>query len=243
MGDPVSVKVKNDAKGVGYQGRAEAVLAHQDDFEALLGDLAASHENSVPVSPELSGDEMVTKHTNKQDEEDESLKDGKKHKRNRQRYHKARSAKDTSRYSSKDLEGIVGSAAKKYHEPKVIENLQQSDHRPMNLVEDVDGEVMRPSFSIATEAANTTRDSQESQNPDKDNNDEGIKFSYGGDLNSYFAQKMEEKKNRAAATKRTSDEMLGEVDSKKAKKKKKEKKTKDSLMQQTNRQTNERTNE
>ena len=230
--DPVSVKVKNDAKGVGYQGRAEAVLAHQDDFEALLGDLAASHENSVPVSPELSGDEMVTKHTNKQDEEDESLKHGKEHKRNRQRYHKARSAKDTSRYSSKDLEGIVGSAAKKYQEPEVIENLQQSDHRSMTLIEDENGEVMRPSFSIATETANSTSDSQESQKPDKDSNDEGIKFSYGGDLNSYFAQKMEEKKNRAAATKRASDVMLGEVDSKKAKKKKKEKKTKDPLMQQ-----------
>ena len=27
--DPVTLKVKNDAKGVGYQGRAEAVLAHQ----------------------------------------------------------------------------------------------------------------------------------------------------------------------------------------------------------------------
>merc|ERR1712141_977346 len=230
--DPVSVKVKNDAKGVGYQGRAEAVLAHQDDFEALLGDLAASHENSVPVSPELSGDEMVTKHTNKQEEEDESLKDGKKHKRNRQRYHKARSAKDTSRYSSKDLEGIVGSAAKKYQEPEVIEDLQQSDQRSMTLIEVEDGEVMRPSFSIATETANSTRDSQESQKPDKDSNDEGIKFSYGGDLNSYFAQKLEEKKNRAAATKRTSDVMLGEVDSKKAKKKKKENKMKDPLMQQ-----------
>merc|ERR1712173_244338 len=46
------------------------------------------------------------------------------------------------------------------------------------------------------------------------------------------AQKMEEKKNRAAATKTTSDVMLGEVDSKRAKKTKKEKKMKDPLMQQ-----------
>ena len=61
--DPITLKVKNDAKGVGFEGRSEAVLAHQDDFQSLLEDLAKSHENSAANSESnsvnVSGDDEI----------------------------------------------------------------------------------------------------------------------------------------------------------------------------------------
>ena len=45
--DPVTLKVKNAAKGVGYQGRAEAVLAHQ---VSLYGTLNFGNVNIIPLN-------------------------------------------------------------------------------------------------------------------------------------------------------------------------------------------------
>ena len=41
--DPITLKYKNDSKGVGFKGNPDAVLAHQDDFEALLQGLSNQH--------------------------------------------------------------------------------------------------------------------------------------------------------------------------------------------------------
>ena len=42
--DPITLKYKNDSKGVGFTGNPDAVLAHQDDFEALLQGLSSHHQ-------------------------------------------------------------------------------------------------------------------------------------------------------------------------------------------------------
>ena len=177
--DPITLKVKNDAKGVGFTGRAEATLSHQDDFESMLVNLATSHDNSAANSPS-----------------DQNLHDSKSEnvKRDRKRYHKSRSAKDISRYSSKDLEGIVGSSAKKRKAMEPIVTVDTLDpHNPVNDA-DEDGIPIRPSFSqdAKIEQNGATSVIQNSEPPKDEKSDH--KFKQGGDINAYFARKMEEKK-------------------------------------------------
>ena len=222
--DPITLKVKNDAKGVGFEGRSEAVLAHQDDFQSLLEDLAKSHENSAvnsaSNSTNVSGDEdNIPAQVN--NPEKESAFSDKGLKRDRKRYHKSRGAKDATKYSHKDLEGIVGSSAKKskVDVPNIETNIPEVHANTSDI--DINDEMsIRPSFSLATPTVNDVANDLVA------NEAENKKFSYGGDLNAYFARKMEEKKSGANNSTQTSSENTEHdaIKSKKSKKKKKESK-------------------
>jgi len=111
--DPITLKYKNDSKGVGFKGNPDAVLAHQDDFEALLQGLSNQHASSSKPSsaktsdvdsPDESGDKKAKKKKKTGEE------------KNRMRYHKSRRAKDTNNYSAVDIECIVGKAKARQEE-------------------------------------------------------------------------------------------------------------------------------
>merc|ERR1712029_1127094 len=97
-------------KGIGFTGKPDAVLAHQDDFEALLQGLSTQHSSSVANSAKNSDEEVDNGDV--------------KEKKNRFRYHKSRRAKDTNNYSSVDIDCIVGKAKDRQKAKK-----DEDDHR------------------------------------------------------------------------------------------------------------------
>ena len=222
--DPITLKVKNDAKGVGFEGRSEAVLAHQDDFQSLLEDLAKSHENtaanSVSNSTNASGDEENNSSENSKESNELVGDNSKSQKRDRKRYHKSRGAKDASKYSHKDLEGIVGSSAKKakVSDAKIDSSLQDVESHS-NDAEELDELSARPSFALQTPVKKETAESVTNENELEDK-----KFSNGGDLNAYFARKMKERALMGNGVKPhcTDNNDMEEVKRKKSKKKKQE---------------------
>ena len=220
--DPITLKVKNDAKGVGFTGRAEAVLAHQDDFQSLLEDLAKSHENSaansVSNSTNASGDEENNSSDNSKESNELAGDNSKSQKRDRKRYHKSRGAKDATKYSHKDLEGIVGSSAKKakISDAKIDSPLQDVEINS-NDAEELDELSARPSFALQSQA---NKETAESATNEKELEDK--RFSNGGDLNAYFARKMKERALMGNGSKphSTKNNDMEEVKRKKSKKKK-----------------------
>ena len=225
--DPITLKVKNDAKGVGFTGRAEAVLAHQDDFQSLLEDLAKSHENSaansVSNSTNASGDEENNSSDNSKESNELGGDNSKSQKRDRKRYHKSRGAKDATKYSHKDLEGIVGSSAKKakISDAKIDSPLQDVEINS-NDAEELDELSARPSFALQSPANKETAESATKENELDDK-----RFSNGGDLNAYFARKMKEKAlmGNGLNPHSTENNDMQEVKRKKSKKKKQDAKT------------------
>jgi len=141
--DPITLKYKNDSKGVGFKGNPDAVLAHQDDFEALLQGLSNQHASSSKPSsaktsdvdsPDESGDKKAKKKKKTGEE------------KNRMRYHKSRRAKDTNNYSAVDIECIVGKAkarqeeaAKAATEAAEAEDEARPSFNQENGAEDSDG--------------------------------------------------------------------------------------------------------
>ena len=228
--DPITLKVKNDAKGVGFEGRSEAVLAHQDDFQSLLEDLAKSHENSAANSESnsvnVSGDDE-NDISNHDDSENIINANHKGQKRDRKRYHKSRGAKDATKYSNKDLEGIVGGSAKKSRQNEIKK--EDNDHVDSNSLTDFDDMSARPSFSMSSSTDKVlTNDSKENEETMEDK-----RFSNGGDLKAYFARKMEERKSMANGSKQSTVENA-EKDENKTRKSKKKKKDKKATCEEQN---------
>jgi len=116
--DPITLKYKNDSKGIGFTGNPDAVLAHQDDFEALLQGLSTQHSSSVANSAKNSDEEVDNGDV--------------KEKKNRFRYHKSRRAKDTNNYSSVDIDCIVGKAKDRQKAKKDEDDQQSAEDNPEN---------------------------------------------------------------------------------------------------------------
>merc|ERR1712136_647846 len=136
----------------------------------------------------------------------------------RKRYHKSRGAKDATKYSHKDLEGIVGSSAKKakISDAKIDSPLQDVEINS-NDAEELDELSARPSFALQSQANKETAESATNEKEP-----EYKTFSNGGDLNAYFARKMKERALMGNGSKphSTKNNDMEEVKYKKSKKKK-----------------------
>ena len=93
--EPVRLKYKNDAEGVGYVAKDDQWIAHHEEFNAILGKLNGS-EGPAPL-PET----VPVK----------SLEVRSKVSKARVHYHKFTRGKDLSRYSESDLASILGKRA------------------------------------------------------------------------------------------------------------------------------------
>uniref|UniRef100_A0A161ML19 Pin2 terf1-interacting telomerase inhibitor 1 n=1 Tax=Triatoma infestans TaxID=30076 RepID=A0A161ML19_TRIIF len=80
------VKYKSDLRGLGCDSKIEEWTKTQEEFNALLGELAGNEKDSKIGSLEKTSKNI----------------------RNRVHYHKFTRRKDLSRYSAKDLESILG---------------------------------------------------------------------------------------------------------------------------------------
>merc|ERR1711971_1028351 len=104
----VKFKDKEDVKGVGFEGHDSTWIAHQDEFAAVLAALNETHGSGAGTEPKREdnvdgADEVAPS----------SLENKSKKLKKRVHYHKFTRGKDLSRYSSKDLECILGSDAVK----------------------------------------------------------------------------------------------------------------------------------
>ncbi len=93
--EPVRLKYKNDAEGVGYKVKDDQWIAHRDEFNAILGELnGADAPTEIPESIPVKSLEVRSKSS-----------------KSRVHYHKFTRGKDLSRYSAKDLACILGKRA------------------------------------------------------------------------------------------------------------------------------------
>ena len=93
--EPVRLKYKNDAEGVGYEAKDDLWVAHREEFNNILGSLNGNHvaiDTSEPIPVK-------------------SLEVRSKSSKARVHYHKFTRGKDLSRYSASDMACILGKRA------------------------------------------------------------------------------------------------------------------------------------
>lgn len=90
--EPIRLKYKNDAEGVGYEAKDDQWVAHREQFNQILESL-----NGEKPSDEVTDTPSV-----------QSLEARSKNSRARVHYHKFTRGKDLSRYSASDLASILG---------------------------------------------------------------------------------------------------------------------------------------
>jgi len=168
----VQFKDREDVKGVGFEGHDGTWIAHQDEFAAVLAALNETHG---------SGAGKDSKQEDNVDGADEvapaSLENKSKKLKKRVHYHKFTRGKDLSRYSSKDLDCILGSDAvkKKRKEEEEANSKLSSAQQSGDEGEDTSavGEVVKS---------------------------HGLVTISGGSINDYFAKKMADKKKAWATS-------------------------------------------
>eukprot|EP00092_Neocalanus_flemingeri_P001378 GFUD01001470.1.p1 GENE.GFUD01001470.1~~GFUD01001470.1.p1 ORF type:complete len:459 (+),score=197.53 GFUD01001470.1:52-1428(+) len=99
MVDHITLKHKDNNKGVGFKGHDDTWLAHQDDFANVLAALNVEHGES--------GKKM------NESEKKETLSEISKKSKRRVHYQKFVKGKDTSNYSADDLGCILGTKSEK----------------------------------------------------------------------------------------------------------------------------------
>jgi len=98
----ISLRHKDDSKGVGFQGHDDTWLEHQDDFQAVLAALNAEHGTGPKDG----------------DEGSKSLEETSKKSKRRVHYQKFTRGKDLANYSADDLGCILGTKSDKVGEKK-----------------------------------------------------------------------------------------------------------------------------
>jgi len=99
MVDHITLKHKDNTKGVGFQGHDDTWLAHQDDFQNLLAALNVEHGDAGKNMDE--------------DEKKATLSEISKKSKRRVHYQKFVKGKDSSNYSADDLGCILGTKSDK----------------------------------------------------------------------------------------------------------------------------------
>uniref|UniRef100_A0A0K2UC25 PIN2/TERF1 interacting, telomerase inhibitor 1 [Xenopus laevis] n=1 Tax=Lepeophtheirus salmonis TaxID=72036 RepID=A0A0K2UC25_LEPSM len=99
----ISLKSIDENQGLGFKGDKDEWIAHQDDFTSVLAGLSEHHSN------ELEETEVPNKEDGKKTDDTQSLEYKSKNTKKRIHYHKFTRSKDTSSYSSSDLNSILGS--------------------------------------------------------------------------------------------------------------------------------------
>jgi len=102
--DHISLRHKDNNKGIGFEGHDDTWLAHQDDFQSVLAALNVEHGDA---GKNLNEDEKKGK-----------LEEISKKSRRRVHYQKFVRGKDSSNYSVEDLGCILGTKSDKVGKPK-----------------------------------------------------------------------------------------------------------------------------
>ncbi|KAK8745881.1 hypothetical protein OTU49_000071 [Cherax quadricarinatus] len=112
QGNPqhISVKYKNNSKGIGYKGKDDEWIKHYEDFESVLASLNSEHSSTANSKTNSAGNS--DKETEEKDKQ-KSLEARSKVSRARVHYHKFTRGKDLSRYSEDDIACILGNVRSK----------------------------------------------------------------------------------------------------------------------------------
>jgi len=135
MSEPIKPKINSDSKGLGFDRKKDAWVAHNEDFEQLLKNLNNSAAEDAPPSKELPDDDDSSNSAN------EGLAEKSKRSRSRIHYHKFVKNKDLSRASTKDMSCIFGKAVdetvtviteeiptvKKKKKKRPVENVEENE--------------------------------------------------------------------------------------------------------------------
>jgi len=108
----ITMRHKDDSKGVGFQGHDDTWLEHQDDFQSVLAALNAEHG---------TGEKVEKAET----EGSKSLEETSKQSRRRVHYQKFTRGKDLAKYSADDLGCILGTKSDKVGEKKKKKEKEQ----------------------------------------------------------------------------------------------------------------------
>jgi len=134
MLDPISVRKKEDSKGVGFEGHDDTWLAHQDDFQAVLAALNETHKEVTKTEEKCEGEDKDD--TKDSEENKASLEKVSKKSKNRIHYHKFTRGKDLSNYSADDLGSIFGTNSSKRKEERKSKSEPVSPSPEEEIVED-----------------------------------------------------------------------------------------------------------
>lgn len=180
MTDIITVKTKEDNKGVGYEGHDDTWIAHQDNFAAVLSQLQQVHSTSGSrANSDNEEEDVKTENLNLKSLESES-----KNIKKRVHYQKFTRGKDLTRYSSQDLNSILGAQAvvKKRREKK----------KDRKEAEEKSPECDRPSF-------NTSSIPDDSKDQEETSSKGGLVTINRGNIHDYFAKRMAEIKAKSTA--------------------------------------------
>ncbi|XP_045137576.1 PIN2/TERF1-interacting telomerase inhibitor 1-like [Portunus trituberculatus] len=126
MKDPLSVKLKDDSKGIGYKGSDDEWIKHYEDFENVLANL--NRQDNTPTNGTTDSSSDSTKAPTHSNVGKTSLESSSKASRSRVHYHKFTRGKDLSRCTEDDLGCILGSKrAKQLAKEKHAEAKEEND--------------------------------------------------------------------------------------------------------------------
>lgn len=125
MKDPLSVKFKDDNKGIGYKGGSDDEwIKHYEDFENVLASL--NRQDNTPTNSTGDSDSNGTEEPDNHSVGKTSLESSSKASRSRVHYHKFTRGKDLSRCTKDDLGCILGSKrAKRLAEKKKTAEVEE----------------------------------------------------------------------------------------------------------------------
>jgi len=127
MVDHITLKHKDNTKGVGFQGHDDTWLAHQDDFQNVLAALNVEHGDAGKNMDEA--------------EKKATLSEISKKSKRRVHYQKFVKGKDSSNYSADDLGCILGTKSDKLKSksepssPQVETEVDMPEERDKNFVQ------------------------------------------------------------------------------------------------------------
>merc|ERR1719410_729417 len=109
----ISARLKDNNKGIGFEGHDDTWLAHQNDFQSVLAALNIQHGDA--------GKEMS------ESEKKANLEELSKKSKKRVHYQKFVRGKDTNNYSVEDLGCILGTKSEKVKSTKTPGSSKQED--------------------------------------------------------------------------------------------------------------------
>eukprot|EP00095_Tigriopus_kingsejongensis_P000452 maker-scaffold217_size252476-snap-gene-0.14 protein:Tk00452 transcript:maker-scaffold217_size252476-snap-gene-0.14-mRNA-1 annotation:"zinc finger rna-binding protein" len=193
--DIITLKHKDDSKGVGYKGHEDTWIAHQDEFSSVLAQLNAAHTDESEEKKEVQlEEEFVPK----------SLEHTSKKRKKRVHYHKFTRGKDLSRYSATDLDCILGSQA--VVTKRKSEKVEEKEAEDKEEEEEVDMNGDCPMVGFKQNGAEAEKGEEKQAIKEK-----GLLIIQGGSIHDYFAKKMAALKAKQSNGEVTEEKVMVEV--------------------------------
>nr|XP_045603252.1 ankyrin repeat domain-containing protein 12-like [Procambarus clarkii] len=117
----ISVRCKDDNKGLGYKGKDDEWIKHYEGFENVLAMLNSEHNSAANSKTNSASNSSAVSDEETEEKDVKSLEARSKVSRARVHYHKFTRGKDLSRYNDDDIACILGSKRAKIAKAKSIE--------------------------------------------------------------------------------------------------------------------------